>query len=768
MPVVEDVEARPRARAAPAWPRCSRRATGVEVMLVTALGRDAGGRAAARAAGRGGRRRVDLGLRRRHPGEGAGARRRPAVVRLDRGGDGRALRPADRGRAPRSRRRRASWSPTTAAASPRSRRPRRARRGDVPVVWDPHPRGPAPVPGRAARDPERGRGRGAPRRRRRDGPQIAARRRRRPRPRGSRAPLAGGRGRGDPRRARRAARRTATARRSSCPRRARAAGDPCGAGDRVRRDRRRPRSPRGALPSEAVQRRGRGRVRVRRGRRSRRRAADRRPGAPTSPSRPRACARGGTVVATGGCFDLLHAGHVATLEAARALGDCLVVCLNSDASVARLKGADRPLVAQDDRAAVLAALECVDAVVVFDEDDPRARAANGCGPTSGPRAATTPSPSCPRPQMLAEWGGRAVVVPYLAGRSTTRLITEALARAAERTLGTVLVTGGSSGLGAAVVAAVAGRRPADRARPRAARRRRSRSSRSTSPTPARPRRPSSAPPSAPAASTPWSPPPAPTRCGDLADVDRRRLGPGRPGQPARHRRGGPGGAAVPRARRSGRVVTVASTLGCRALPDATAYCASKFGVVGFTRALAAELGDRVGVTLLIPGGMQTQFFDDRHEQYKPGPDPLLNDPSDVAEAVLFALRQPAGRRAARAGGDARRRALVAVSRWSARARARATSSPASPRSGRCARAFPRPPARARRAACARAAGRAHRRRRRGRRHRAARPAAARGADVAVNLHGRGPQSHALLRARGAAPLHSVRTTHEPACQYLSS
>ena len=92
----------------------------------------------------------------------------------------------------------------------------------------------------------------------------------------------------------------------------------------------------------------------------------------------------------------------------------------------------------------------------------------------------------------------------------------------------------------------------------------------------------------------------------------------------------------------GRVVTVASTLGLRALPDATAYCASKFGVVGFTRALAAELAGRVGVTLLVPGGMRTAFFDGRDEQYRPGPDAQLNRPEDVAAAVVFALCQPAG------------------------------------------------------------------------------------------------------------------------------
>ena len=92
----------------------------------------------------------------------------------------------------------------------------------------------------------------------------------------------------------------------------------------------------------------------------------------------------------------------------------------------------------------------------------------------------------------------------------------------------------------------------------------------------------------------------------------------------------------------GAVVTVASTLGVKAVADATAYCAAKFGVVGFTRALAAELAGQVGVTLLIPGGMRTGFFDQRDERYKPGPDAVLSDPADVAAAVLFALGQPPG------------------------------------------------------------------------------------------------------------------------------
>jgi NAD(P)-dependent dehydrogenase (short-subunit alcohol dehydrogenase family) len=85
----------------------------------------------------------------------------------------------------------------------------------------------------------------------------------------------------------------------------------------------------------------------------------------------------------------------------------------------------------------------------------------------------------------------------------------------------------------------------------------------------------------------------------------------------------------------GKVVTVGSTLSVKAVGDATAYCASKFGVVGFTRALAAEMAGRVG-------GMATHFFDDRDPQYKPGPDAELNDPANVAGAVLFALQQPPG------------------------------------------------------------------------------------------------------------------------------
>lgn len=137
--------------------------------------------------------------------------------------------------------------------------------------------------------------------------------------------------------------------------------------------------------------------------------------------------RGGTVVATGGCFDLLHAGHVSMLQAARALGDCLIVCLNSDASVSRIKGPDRPLVAEEERAAVLQALECVDAVAIFDEDTPEA-VLERLRPDIFAKGGDYALFELPEARTVARWGGRAVVLPYVEGRSTTQLIREAAGR----------------------------------------------------------------------------------------------------------------------------------------------------------------------------------------------------------------------------------------------------------------------------------------------------------------------------------------------------
>ena len=140
-------------------------------------------------------------------------------------------------------------------------------------------------------------------------------------------------------------------------------------------------------------------------------------------------ANGGTVVATGGCFDLLHAGHVATLRAARHLGDCLVVCLNSDASVTRLKGPSRPLVPAADRARVLEALEFVDAVVVFEQDTP-AEVLKRIRPHVWAKGGDYAGTDVPEAAVLEEWGGQAVVLPYLQGRSTSRLVQSAAERAA--------------------------------------------------------------------------------------------------------------------------------------------------------------------------------------------------------------------------------------------------------------------------------------------------------------------------------------------------
>jgi len=136
---------------------------------------------------------------------------------------------------------------------------------------------------------------------------------------------------------------------------------------------------------------------------------------------------GGTVVATGGCFDLLHAGHVATLRAARALGDCLVVCLNSDDSVRRLKGLERPLVPQADRVAVLEELGCVDVVVPFDERTPEA-VLQRLRPDVFAKGGDYALSDLPEAALLGTWGGQAVVLPYLEGRSTTQLIKEVARR----------------------------------------------------------------------------------------------------------------------------------------------------------------------------------------------------------------------------------------------------------------------------------------------------------------------------------------------------
>jgi D-beta-D-heptose 7-phosphate kinase / D-beta-D-heptose 1-phosphate adenosyltransferase len=157
--------------------------------------------------------------------------------------------------------------------------------------------------------------------------------------------------------------------------------------------------------------------------RGRRAAASRHRAAEAGDVVARVRAAGGTVVCAGGCFDILHAGHVRMLEAARALGDCLVVCLNSDESVRRLKGPGRPVVSEPDRVAVLQALECVDAVAPFEEDTP-AEVLERLRPDLFAKGGDYANVELPEASVLERWGGQAVTVPYIPGRSTTRLIEE--------------------------------------------------------------------------------------------------------------------------------------------------------------------------------------------------------------------------------------------------------------------------------------------------------------------------------------------------------
>ncbi|MGO4618303.1 PfkB family carbohydrate kinase [Nocardia sp. 2YAB30] len=137
-------------------------------------------------------------------------------------------------------------------------------------------------------------------------------------------------------------------------------------------------------------------------------------------------AAGGRVVATGGCFDVLHDGHRQLLEAARAMGDCLIVLLNSDASLARLKGSNRPLVPQAQRAAMLAAFACVDAVVVFDEDTP-AELLEQVRPHIWIKGGDYGATELPEAAVVQRHGGQVVFGPYLDGVSTSELIERAAA-----------------------------------------------------------------------------------------------------------------------------------------------------------------------------------------------------------------------------------------------------------------------------------------------------------------------------------------------------
>lgn len=127
------------------------------------------------------------------------------------------------------------------------------------------------------------------------------------------------------------------------------------------------------------------------------------------------------LVVTNGCFDLLHAGHIATLEAARSYGNKLIVGINNDDSVKRLKGTDRPLNNEDDRARVIAALACVDAVMIFEEDTAE-HLLELVRPHVYVKGGEYNPETLPEYPIIQRYGGEMVFIPMLDGRSTTKLI----------------------------------------------------------------------------------------------------------------------------------------------------------------------------------------------------------------------------------------------------------------------------------------------------------------------------------------------------------
>jgi D-beta-D-heptose 7-phosphate kinase / D-beta-D-heptose 1-phosphate adenosyltransferase len=396
---------------------------GRDVVLVTALAQDAPGRELAQLLADAGVRVVDLGLDGATPEKVRVRAQGRSLLRLDHGGpagtpgplvddtvlrDAGAVLVADYGRG--------------VAALP-SVRAALGALGRTPVVWDPHPRGPEPVAGVTLATPNGSEAQhfapghtGSPL------TAVTARARELVQRWGATAVSVTLSGRGALVVSGDAPPLVVPAPQVPCP-------DPCGAGDRfasaaagLLAD--------GALPSEAVAGAvqaasvfvaagGAAQVRV-----GRPMPAPSLPGTSADDVVARVRASGGTVVATGGCFDLLHAGHVAVLQQARALGDCLVVLLNSDDSVRRLKGPSRPLQTAGSRAQVLLALGCVDAVAVFDDDTP-VPLLERLRPDVFAKGGDYAIADLPEAPVLAGWGGQCVVLPYLPGTSTTRLIERA-------------------------------------------------------------------------------------------------------------------------------------------------------------------------------------------------------------------------------------------------------------------------------------------------------------------------------------------------------
>lgn len=432
VPVLEDLRQRSRPGGA-GLAAALAAADGRDVVLITALADDEPGRELARLLDQAGVEVVDLGLEGATPEKVRVRSDGRTLLRLDRGGTGTRVRPAN-GCAARVL---GSASGVLVAdygrgvaADVRLRQALTSLAPRLPVVWDPHPRGSEPTPAVRLATPNAAeaaqyaadidgdsfdalarRGRHLVRKWKAGGVAITL---------GKRGALLVG-GDGPP---------------MAIPSPATHATDPCGAGDRfastaagMLAD--------GALPAEAVSGAvvaassfvgAGGAAAVTLGPQS----ATPLLSSDNRTARAQAIiaqtrARGGTVVATGGCFDLVHAGHVRLLKQARALGDCLIVCLNDDASVRRLKGPGRPLVRQEDRAAVLAALECVDAVVVFDEDTPEAILSR-LQPDIFAKGGDYAVADLPEAELVKRWGGQTVLLPYLEGRSTSLLVSEAARR----------------------------------------------------------------------------------------------------------------------------------------------------------------------------------------------------------------------------------------------------------------------------------------------------------------------------------------------------
>jgi D-beta-D-heptose 7-phosphate kinase / D-beta-D-heptose 1-phosphate adenosyltransferase len=407
--------------------------SGRPVTLVTALARDAPGAELAGLLAARGVEVADLGLDGPTPEKVRIATGGRALLRLDRGGGGAVGAPGAAVRAA------IGWAGAVlvadygrgVAAEPELRAALTALAADVPVVWDPHPRGPAPVPGVRLATPNLA-----------EATALVAE------PAGAELPAIAARARTLAGRwhagavcvtcgARGAVLAGAEGPPLAVPAEAVAGGDPCGAGDRFASAAAEALAEGAdvtaavvAAVAEASRFVGAGGAgAVARGAS----AFAARDGAGDDAIALAGAVRaaGGTVVATGGCFDLLHPGHVRTLEAARALGDCLVVLVNSDTSVRALKGPGRPVVREADRAAVLRALRCVDAVLVFDEPTP-ATALEHVRPHVWAKGADYAGRRLPEAEALARWGGEVALLPLVDGQSTTRLIEEATVHAVPR------------------------------------------------------------------------------------------------------------------------------------------------------------------------------------------------------------------------------------------------------------------------------------------------------------------------------------------------